>query len=93
MKILKCPICNSQSHLEVNPMWKTFNGTTHGYYDSYSYKYKCPKCNLVNCNGADTVYTDKDKVQDKAIVNWNKRVNEIRVLMGKKEIELERELK
>ena len=89
MKILKCPICKSTPVLRVSDMGRP-NGR--GYQGCFAWIYECPKCGLVS-GGSDTVYTPKDRVEIEAIRSWNRAVNDMRVIMGKKTIEVKEEEK
>ena len=86
MKILKCPICKSM------PTFITVDldrGNGHGYPGDYAYYYECTRCQMVKSNGTNTVYFkgDMNLINEKCVESWNKKVNEIRLLMGKKPLE------
>jgi len=87
MKILNCPICKAKPVLEVKDMEQPLG---RGYPGCYAWIYRCPKCGLVQ-GGSDTVYTSLDRVQIEAIKSWNKAVNNMRIIMGKKTIEVKEE--
>lgn len=87
MKILNCPICKS------TPVFITIDldrGNGHGYPGYYSYHYECTHCKMVKSDSVDTVYFkgNINEINDKCIISWNKKVNEIRLLMGKKPLEV-----
>ena len=47
MELKKCPFCGEIPYIEKKPLWKTYNGTTHGYYGCFEYDIRCHKC---GCN-------------------------------------------
>lgn len=78
--LFKCPICKTTPTLITTPLW---NGS-HGYHGCYSYVYSCPKCALIKANSSSTVYYTPEMADTSALLDWNERVNEVRILMGLK---------
>jgi hypothetical protein len=86
-KLKRCPICGHFPELDIRDMGR---GNGHGYPGHDSYTYSCPYCDVIGVHGADTVYTDDDKVRDEAIEAWNTAVESIEKLFEEKERVLEK---
>lgn len=78
-----CPFCGKDVYLEKRPLWKTYNGSTHGYYDEYEFIIECtnPECRCnVRLGANDTIYRSEEEAKENAIRQWNWRaVPEIQI--------------
>lgn len=78
-----CPFCGKDVYMEKRPLWKTYNGSTHGYYNEYEFIIECtnPECRCnVRLGANDTIYQTEEKAKENAIRQWNRRaVPEIQI--------------
>lgn len=84
MKVLSCPICKANPVLKVTDMG---GPRGMGYPGCFAWTYRCPKCGLIS-GGSDTVYTPRERVEVEAIKSWNREVNRMRVIMGRKPLQV-----
>lgn len=70
----RCPFCGNNVYIEKKPLWREYNGTTHGYSGCYEYVICCHNC---GCNlplkGNDTIYRSPEEACENAIEQWNRR--------------------
>lgn len=78
-----CPFCGKDVYMEKRPLWKTYNGSTHGYYNEYEFIIECtnPECRCnVRLGANDTIYRTEEEAKENAIRQWNRRaVPEIQI--------------
>lgn len=74
--LLPCPFCGEDVYLDRVPLWKSYNGSTHGYYGCYEFDVHCrnTECGCrVPLIKNDTVYRDEEEARLNAIAQWNRR--------------------
>lgn len=72
-----CPFCSSAVELKKSPMWRNFNGITHGYTGCYQLEITCPQCGCsTSKTKGDTVNHTEEQIKDYVVKNWNTRDGE-----------------
>lgn len=72
-----CPYCGSAPVINKDPLWRSDNGTTHGYYNCHDFSVGCPNTDCPvrpQTREYDTIYEKDEDVQImKAIKDWDTR--------------------
>lgn len=79
MQLKPCPFCGEIPYLERKPLWKTYNGSTHGYYNCYEYVIQCRNHDCwctVKLGQNETIYRDDETARQNAIKAWNRRMGD-----------------
>jgi Lar family restriction alleviation protein len=78
MQLKPCPFCGELPYLEKKPLWRTVNGSTHGYAGCWEYDIRCHKCGCtIPLHSNDTIYRSDDEAKQNAINTWNRRYTDV----------------